>query len=157
MFARRRARGIEQARLRQQYEWTFVRKAAPRSAFGGGDLFHRAAKVHRGGSCALRRRPWNGAVERPVHLEYTRSVAVILQFAAIGFRQPVAGDAKQLPGRDVAKNRRVRRSPKRAASRAVSSRWCCAVSIASSRADEKCEPPPAAIIAAVNVRSGAPR
>src|SRR5215470_8941250 len=97
-----RARRIEQARLREQYERPFGYLASPRRAFRSGDLLHLAAQMDCTCAQTLRRPPRHGAVERPINLISAGAVAITLQAATKAVRKTVARHPQQLPRCDVA-------------------------------------------------------
>ncbi len=98
----RRARRIEEARLDEQDERTIGNLAAPDLVLGARDLLERAAEVHGACARALRGAPGDGPVERPVHLEDARAVAVPLEQAPIRRRQPAPGHPQEGARRQVA-------------------------------------------------------
>src|SRR5215475_10836572 len=86
-----RARRVEQARLREQYERPFGYLASPRRAFRRGDLLHLAAQMYCARAQTLGRTPRHGAVERPIDLISAGAVAVTLQAATKAVRKTGAG------------------------------------------------------------------
>jgi hypothetical protein len=77
----------------------------PDGGFPGGDLIQSSAEVDGTGPQALRRLPGDGSVEREVHLEDARSVAVILEGAPVALGEVLPRDVEQLAGRDVEEDR----------------------------------------------------
>ena len=65
------------------------------------DLVERAAEMDRAGALAPFGLPGDGTVEREVHLEDARSVAVALEGAAVAFGKVLAGDVEELARRHV--------------------------------------------------------
>ncbi len=101
VLAGRRARGIEEALLRDEHEGTIGVLAAPDGGLRGRDFGQRAAEVDGPRVCAFPRPPRDGAVEGGVDLEHSRTVAVALQAATIAAGQPLARDRHQLAGSQV--------------------------------------------------------
>src|SRR5581483_12516258 len=95
VLAGRRARRIEQRRLRQEDERSIADAAAPRVALRRGDLVERPADVHRRGARARGSTPRDGRVERPVHLERAHAVAEALEPPAVAGRKAVTREAKE--------------------------------------------------------------
>src|SRR6266545_3093864 len=99
VLARRRARIVEQALLREDHKRLLARPAAvPRFALGTRDLCERAADVHRSRAAAGFAQPRDRAVERPVELERRGPVAEPGRIAG------QTGDTRKLVRRKVAEN-----------------------------------------------------
>ena len=81
--------GSTERRLRRAARRAARGAARADVALGRRDLLERAAEVDRARAPALRRRPRDRAVERPVELEDAGPVAVALERAAVAVGQPV--------------------------------------------------------------------
>src|SRR5436190_13829980 len=101
VLARRRARRIEHALLRDENERLLRGASVEHRMLALHDLVERAADVHRRRLCALRGLPRNRTVERPVDFEHARSVAKLAQLADIARGQLIAGNVRELTRSDV--------------------------------------------------------
>jgi hypothetical protein len=102
--AGRGARPVEVAGLDEQHVWLLVHTPIPGGALGVRDLLERPADVDRAGPLAAGGTPGHRPVERPVHLEYTGSVAIACEPPAIAAGHPRAGDAEELTRGDIAQD-----------------------------------------------------
>src|SRR5579884_4261605 len=103
----RRARGIEQRRLREQDKWPVRMPVLPDCKFGFGDFFHCSAQMDRSGAGALSGLPRNGSGKGVVQLEGPRAVPETSQILLELTREPVAGKVQQLARADVANQDRM--------------------------------------------------
>ena len=83
VFAVRRARCVEERRLRNQHERPFGAPSVGYRSFGPGNLFEHAAKVQANCATAFRRLPWNGLRKGIVNLECARTVLKLLERAPV--------------------------------------------------------------------------
>ena len=86
-------------------KWAVGRGPRPRLLFGQFEFGKRAAQMHGRRPSAFRRFPRNRAVQRPVHFEHAHAIPVSLETAAVGRRQPRAGDFQERTRRQVAQHR----------------------------------------------------
>ena len=105
----RRARVVEQARLRHEHERPLRNPTFPGDALGRRDLGERAAEVDGGRVRHRAVAPRHRTVEREVDLVGAHAVAVSLELTAIAVRQRPAGDAQERPRREVAEDGARRR------------------------------------------------
>ncbi len=107
--AGRRAGVVEQRRLREEYVGAFGGTARPRRPLGGADFLECPADMDRAGTRAVRIAPRYGGAQRPVHLEYARSVSIALELAAVPGRKAVPRNRQERARGEIAQNRGRRR------------------------------------------------
>jgi len=94
----RRARRIEERRLREEDKRPIGDPSVPCVALGARNLVERATDVHRRRPGAVRSAPRNRAVERPVDFERRHSVAIRLQLPSIPRRKSMPRNLQQRSG-----------------------------------------------------------
>src|SRR5215217_7957964 len=95
------ARLVEEALLGEQDERPLGVLTARDGGLAGGDLVQCCAEVDSPGPLAALSCPGDRAVQREVHLEDTRTVAVALEGPPIPLREVLAGNGEELSGRHV--------------------------------------------------------
>src|SRR5215203_4700166 len=99
------ARLVEEALLGEQDERPLGVLTARDGGLAGGDLVQCCAEVDSPGPLAALSCPGDRAVQREVHLEDTRTVAVALEGPPIPLREVLAGNGEELSRRHVEEDR----------------------------------------------------
>lgn len=107
--ARGAAAGIDHGRLRENEKRGFTLRTPAVIFLRASDGLVGGCHVHGGGEPCLRRRPRNGSVQRPIHLEHAWPIPVGAQAAAIASWQPITREALKGLWADVQKHATGRR------------------------------------------------
>ncbi len=120
VLARRRARRIEERRLRQEHEGPLGDASLPcRRAPTRAISAKAAAQMHGAALRARRRAPRDRRIERPIHFEHAHAVPIALELAPVPRRQSVAGDRAGTASATDRTGRRARAADRRATSTRV--------------------------------------